>query len=125
MRIDEILKGTENTTVEFKEEINESIFKTISAFANKDGGIIYVGISDKKEIIGLEYTNSLLGDLTNKIVNLLGIHPKIDCIKISKKDVLQIEIKKNTLPVSYKGKYYTRVGNTTREMQGEELRSFL
>jgi len=124
MKIDEILKGTENTTVEFKEKINESIFNTISAFANKDGGIIYIGISDKKEIKGLEYNNSMLGDLTNKIVNLLGIHPKIDCIKINKKDVLQIKVKKSTLPVSYKGKYYTRVGNTTREMQGEELRSF-
>ena len=124
MNIDKILKGTENTTVEFKEEINESIFKTISAFANKEGGIIYIGISDKKEIKGFEYTNNMLGDLTNKIVNLLGIHPQIDCIKINKKDVLQIKIKKSTLPVSYKGKYYTRVGNTTREMQGEELRSF-
>lgn len=35
MNINEILKGTENTTVEFKEEINESIFKIISAFAIK------------------------------------------------------------------------------------------
>jgi len=124
MNIDKILKGTENTTIEFKEEINESIFKTISAFANKDGGIIFIGISDKKEIKGLEYSNSMLGDFTNKIVNLLGIHPKIDCTKVNKKDVLQIKVKKSTLPVSYKGKYYTRVGNTTREMQGEELRSF-
>ena len=124
MNINEILKSTENTTVEFKEKINETIFNTISAFANKDGGTIYIGISDKKEIKGFEYTNSMLGDLTNKIVNLLGIHPQIDCIKINKKDILQIKIKKSTLPVSYKGKYYTRVGNTTREMQGEELRSF-
>ena len=124
MNINEILKGTENTTVEFKEEINESVFKTISAFANKEGGIIYIGISDKKEIKGFEYTNNMLGDLTNKIVNQLGIHPQIDCIKADKKDVLQIKVKKSTLPVSYKGKYYTRVGNTTREMQGEELRSF-
>jgi ATP-dependent DNA helicase RecG len=124
MNINEILKGTENTSVEFKEEINESIFKTTSAFANKDGGIIFIGISDKKEIKGLEYTNSLLGDLTNKIVSLLGVHPQIDYIKINEKDVIQIKVKKSTLPVSYKGKYYTRVGNTTREMQGEELRSF-
>lgn len=124
MKIDEILEGTENTTVELKEKINESIFSTISAFSNKDGGIIYVGTSDKKEIKGFEYTNNMLGDLTNKIVNRLGIHPQIDGIKINKKDVLQIRVKKSTLPVSYKGKYYTRVGNTTREMQGEELRSF-
>ena len=124
MNINEILKGTENTIVELKEKINDSIFNTISAFANKDGGIILIGISDKKEIKGLEYTNSLLEDLTNKIVNLLGIHPQINCFKVNKKDVLQIKVKKGTLPVSYKGKYYTRVGNTTREMQGEELRSF-
>jgi len=124
MNINEILKGTENSTVEFKEEINESMFKTISAFANKDGGIIYIGISDKKETKGFEYNNSILEDLTNKVVNLLGLHPQIDPIKINKKDILQIKIKKSTLPVSYKGKYYTRVGNTTREMQGEKLRSF-
>jgi len=125
MNINEILKGTENSTVEFKEEINESMFKTISAFANKDGGIIYIGISDKKETKGFEYNNSILEDLTNKVVNLLGLHPQIDPIKINKKDILQIKIKKSTLPVSYKGKYYTRVGNTTREMQGEKLRSLM
>lgn len=124
MNIDKILKGIEDTTVEFKEEISESIFKTISAFANKDGGIIFIGISDKKEIKGFKCTNSLLENLTNKIVNMLGIHPQIDYSRINEKDVLQIKIKKSTLPVSYKGKYYTRVGNTTREMQGEELRSF-
>src|SRR5664280_1459278 len=35
-----------------------------------------------------------------------------------------IEIDKSAQPVSYRAKYYKRVGNTTREMLGEELITF-
>ncbi len=40
------------------------------------------------------------------------------------KKVLMIEIDKSAQPVSYRAKYYKRVGNTTREMLGEELITF-
>jgi ATP-dependent DNA helicase RecG len=124
MNLDDIRKIMEGSTIEFKEAIVESVFKTLSAFANTNGGIVYIGISDRKEIKGFHCQNSTIEDLTNKIVNKLGIHPQIDSIDVDDKNILKIETKKSTLPVSYDGRYYKRVGNTTREMQGEELRAF-
>ena len=124
MKSDDILKMVEGSNIEFKEIINESVFKTLSAFANTNGGKLYVGISDQKDIKGFDCRNSTIEDLTNKIVNKLRIHPQIDCIEVYDKKVLKLEVKKSTFPVSYEGRYYKRVGNTTREMQGEELRAF-
>lgn len=48
MDINQVLKSTESTHIEFKEKINKSLFQTISAFANGEGGEIYIGINDKK-----------------------------------------------------------------------------
>lgn len=124
MKYEDILRISEGSTIELKEIINESLFKTLSAFANTNGGILYIGISDKKEIKGLHCQNSTIEELTNKIVNKLGIHPQIDCLKVDDKNIIKIETKKSTLPVSYEGRYYKRIGNTSREMQGEELRAF-
>lgn len=43
---------------------------------------------------------------------------------IDEKEILKIEVSKSPNPVSFEGKYYSRVGNTTREMQTEELRNY-
>jgi len=122
--INQVLKSTESTRIEFKERINKSLFQTISAFANREGGEIYIGINDKKELKGFKLNNEELTILTNRIVNKLGIHPQIEHLKVKDKDILRILVNKSDLPISYEGKYYTRIGNTTREMQGEKLKAF-
>jgi predicted HTH transcriptional regulator len=52
------LKSGEGLKVEFKESPNH-IDRTMVAFANAEGGSIFLGINDKKEIVGIETTNSL------------------------------------------------------------------
>ena len=48
----------ETTEIEFKENIEynkpKSWLKTVSAFSNGIGGIIYFGVNDNREIIGLD-----------------------------------------------------------------------
>ena len=50
--------SAETNEIEFKEEIEykkpKSWLKTVSAFSNGIGGIIYFGVNDNREIIGLE-----------------------------------------------------------------------
>lgn len=43
----------ESLSVEFKREYSESVKKTIIAFANTDGGALYIGVEDDGTIVGL------------------------------------------------------------------------
>ena len=97
----------------------------MSAFANTNGGVVFVGVSDKKEITGYRCSNADLKELSDTIVNKLAIHPVIEPVRCEGKTVLRIDVKKSKIPVAYEGRYYTRVGNTTRLMDTEELKEFL
>ena len=46
------IEAGENLITEFKREYTEEIKKTIVAFANTAGGILYIGINDDKTITG-------------------------------------------------------------------------
>lgn len=124
MGISEIIAEGESTRVEFKESMNDSAYKTLSAFANTDGGILLCGVSDNGIITGTDCSNETMRDIIGKIVSTIGINPSVNSVEEGEERVLKIEIEKSGQPVSYRGKYYKRVGNTTREMQGEELITF-
>lgn len=124
MDLDAILSDTENRQVEFKESENPAMYKTLSAFSNTNGGVLLVGVADDKTIVGFNCSNNKIKQITDTIANKLLIHPVITSHAIDGKKILKIEISKSPNPVSYDGKYYLRVGNTTREMQAEELRTY-
>ncbi|MDE6671489.1 MAG: ATP-binding protein [Ruminococcus sp.] len=44
----------ETENIEFKAQFTEEIYKEVIAFANTDGGIIYVGIDNNGNVIGLK-----------------------------------------------------------------------
>ena len=48
------MKFVESSSVELKEIINADFKKEIIAFANTDGGDIYVGVSKTGDVIGIE-----------------------------------------------------------------------
>ncbi|MCK4311281.1 MAG: putative DNA binding domain-containing protein, partial [Candidatus Cloacimonetes bacterium] len=114
----------ESLTFEYKEEFNEGVFKTISAFSNTKGGKILIGVTNKGNIKGISISNKEFENFVNRIVNLLGIHPGMEIITLENKPIMKISIQESNLPISYKGKYYKRVGNTTRLMKDDELRNF-
>lgn len=51
-----LLNRKEGKSIDFKQSITsaQKIAKTLVAFANTEGGIIVVGVSDKKKIIGID-----------------------------------------------------------------------
>ncbi len=120
-----LLLSGETEIVELKENANEAFYKTISAFANKKGGIILLGINNRNEITGVEASNRFLEDLTNRIINKLSVYPEIETIDIKEKRVIAIKISRTGFPVSYEGRYYERIGNTTRELHSEKLQTLL
>ena len=64
---------TESQTIEFKQIWKDEYLKTICAFANTDGGNLYIGLDDNSNVIGLENTKNILEILPNKINNKLGL----------------------------------------------------
>ncbi len=56
-----------NKYLEYKQEINRSYLKTISAFVNFNNGKIIFGITDDLKIIGIEDPNSKKIDIENQI----------------------------------------------------------
>ena len=54
--VNKIIKSKEGIDLEFKQKVTSEtkIAKTISALANANGGLIIVGISDQKRIVGID-----------------------------------------------------------------------
>ena len=57
----------ETETIEFKSQFTEEIYKEVIAFANTDGGIIYVGIDNNGTAVGLTDVDKEYTRITNGI----------------------------------------------------------
>ena len=58
---------TENKTTEFKREYVDDIKKTIIAFANSDGGTLYIGVNDDGTVCGVDNVDDTMLRVTNAI----------------------------------------------------------
>ena len=115
----------ENQHIEFKLNWKEDFLKNVCAFANSDGGILYIGINDNGQTIGVEDTTKLLEKLPNIINHKIGIIPAVLSERIDGKQIVKIIIETSSVPISYNGKYYLRSGSIVLELQGRELSDFL
>ncbi len=62
-----IIMYIENEYIELKKELNNDITKEIIAFANTNGGTIYIGIDDKGKIVGLNNSSQKLEAISGMI----------------------------------------------------------
>lgn len=115
----------EQQDIEFKSQWSDTILKTACAFANTDGGSIYIGIDDNGNPVELKNIKKLMEDIPNKIKNSIGIVPKVNLVEKDGEQVIEINIESYKYPVSYKGAFYKRSGSTDTELSGTELTSFL
>lgn len=118
-----INKG-ESDTLEFKENFNKDTVITTGAFANKKGGSILIGVSDRGEIKGVEISKETLKDWANQISQSTEprVIPEIELKEVNDKHVIIITIKEFPIkPVFVKGRCYKRVGNSNRVMQAQEI----
>jgi ATP-dependent DNA helicase RecG len=65
----------ENKTTEFKRQYTDDIRYTVIAFANSDGGTIYIGVNDDGSVRGIEDADRTMLRVTNMVRD--AVHPDI------------------------------------------------
>ena len=65
----------ETENIEFKLQVTDEIYKEVIAFANTDGGTIYVGINDNGDAVGIDNIDETYTRITNGIRD--AIHPDV------------------------------------------------
>ncbi|MCI0552836.1 MAG: helix-turn-helix domain-containing protein [Anaerolineae bacterium] len=119
-----LIHGGESETVEFKISFDRETVETSGAFANTKGGTTVIGVSDKGEIKGIEIGMQTLKDWSNQISQSTEprVVPEMESFEEDGKNVVLIRIKEFPLkPVSVKGRYFRRVGNSNRIMPMQEI----
>ncbi len=57
----------ETENIEFKSKVTDDIYKEVIAFANTDGGVIYIGFDDKGNAVGIDNVDEIYTRITNGI----------------------------------------------------------
>lgn len=115
----------ESQTVEFKESWRDEYLKTVCAFANTNGGILYIGINDKGEVVGVDNVRKLIEDLPNKVMNAFVLAVEVEVEEQNGKQFIKMTIPKSNVALSCNGKFYSRSGSTTQELKGGALQRLL
>ena len=111
----------EGETLEFKEQWNEHGLEAVASFVNTKGGTLLIGVKDDGTILGWIGKDREQQVVINKIVEILRVHPEVSIQQEQGKPVLVIEVKPASTFVACHGRYYHRVGNSTREIPPEQL----
>lgn len=120
----DLIASGESETVEFKESFGDEALETIGAFANARGGILFIGVKDSGEILGMQIGKKTLEDTANRIQEATDprIQPSISIIKHENKQIIIIQISSVTgTPVSVRGRYFRRTGKSNQRMSHEEI----
>ncbi|MEI7650144.1 MAG: helix-turn-helix domain-containing protein [Methanomicrobiales archaeon] len=116
-----LIRKGESENVEFKEQWNDHGLETLASFVNTKGGSLLIGVRDNGTIIGWTGDDRAQQTIINQIVEILRVQPSVSVQQEKKKPVLVIEVKPGTTLATCRGRYFQRVGNTTREIPSEQL----
>lgn len=123
MNITKLLQSGESKTLEFKKDSSSliPIIKTIIAFANTAGGILLLGVTDTKDIIGLTELEKIQDQIANAIAVMIAPQLLVNLFKVAyqNKELLIIHVEHGLGPYFIKSEglergTYIRLGATTR-----------
>ena len=123
----------ESERIEYKSQMIDDIYKEVIAFANTDGGVIYLGIDDKGNQIGIDNVDETYTRLTNGIRD--AIAPDVTMFVryvLQDNKVIRIEVGEGSYkPYYLKGKglkpagVYVRQGATSVQASPEQIRQMI
>lgn len=112
----------ETRQLEFKSDISNTFLKTVSAFANYEGGQILFGVGDTGEIIGLKDPAETCLSIENKINDSIRPQPQYELSVNEKDKTVTLTVEAGPAkPYTYKSKAYRRNDTATIEVDELEL----
>ena len=111
--------------IEYKSCWHDEYLKWICGFANAQGAVMYFGVNNDHEVIGLDDVDRLMEDIPNKIVTTMGIVVDVNLHQQDGLDYIEVYIEPSNIPINYRGKYYYRSGSTMQELRGPALQQFV
>ncbi len=152
--ISDLINNEESENLEFKasiawnlhadkytpKDLEKSVLKTITAFLNREGGTLLIGIKDDKNIFGIEKDKEKFGSLddyelhiSNLIKTRIGktyepyIHIKFE--EVENKKICRIDVEKSSKPAYLEEDndevLYVRGGNHTERFTGREEKDYI
>ena len=154
IELSSIIENNESYQTEFKpfircnhvtgtinDKFKKSILKTIVAFLNSEGGRLFIGVSDNKEIIGIEkdiatfkkgvdeYQQYIMNIIESHIGSEVSSYLDISFPRLKGYKIAVISVKKSPFHVylqfNSNSEFYIRSGNTTRQLDGAELERYV
>ena len=115
----------ENIDTEWKESWALKYLKTIAAFHNTAGGRMIIGRNDNGVYVGIQNIKKETKTVADDIRNKLHIMSSTCAEAIEGKNCIVIDVPKGDKLIDYEGKFYMRVGNTTQQIEGDDLKKIL
>ena len=116
-----ILQQGEGLKIEFKESVG-SIDKEIIAFANSNGGRIFLGVDDKGKVKGINITNKLKSQIQD-IARNCDPQIRINLEEFEKVLIINVEEGKDK-PCKCSSGFYLRQGANSQKMSRDEILDF-
>lgn len=123
----------ESENVEYKSQMLEDIYKEVIAFANTEGGVIYIGIDDQGNLTGIDDVDETYTRLTNGIRD--AIQPDVTMFVryvLQDNTVIRIEVGEGSYkPYYLKAKglkptgVYVRQGASSVQASPDQIRSMI
>lgn len=123
----------ESERIEYKSQMIDDIYKEVIAFANTDGGVIYIGIDDKGNLVGIDNVDETYTRLNNGIRD--AIAPDVTMFVryvLQENKVIQIEVGEGSYkPYYLKSKgmkptgVYVRQGTSSVQASPDQIRRMI
>ena len=120
----------ESEKLELKSSFSEwkEIIISLSAFANKKGGKIIIGLDDNGQAVNLQTGKRTIEDFVNKIKNHTDpiLYPSVNVKTFGLGEIIEVEIPaSDNKPIFAFGLAYVRVGKTNQKLSQLEVKALI
>lgn len=125
-----IIKSGESSRVEFKSSLAnlDRLGEIACSFANSKGGVILIGVSDDRQIVGIDVGRQTVERTVDVIVDNSDpkIYPEVTPIVIGAKHIIAIKVNEShDKPHLFQGRAFIRLGKNAKPMSRNEYERLL